>query len=648
MKKCLIAFSFVSLSTSAYAEKQIDLVTQSNVPILKIGRLSFKDLNRDGRVNRYEDWRLPPEYRAKDLLNHMSLQEKVGAMMHDTLPGKTNSDTGRSEYNLAAVKNLIVEKKINTFLSVFDAEPKTFAEENNKVQKIAEQSRLGIPVSISTNPRHSFLFTEGASMESKYFNKWPEFLGLAAIGSTKVVKEFAEFTRADYKAVGLNVALSPQADLFIEPRWARGNGTFGQDKKLASKLVKAYVLGMQNGHQLNDGGVVAVVKHWVGYGEATDGWDSHNAYGKYANFHGEDIRDHIVPFTGAIDANVGSVMTSYSALKNAYYKGKPITEVVGSSFNSFLLTDLLRKTYRFNGVIMSDWYVMDDCNQVCQNGSGGEPQFAIGMPWGVENLSKLDRTVKSIRAGVDQIGGSHAPEILLEAVKSDKLSVNRIDESVYKIMLQKFEQGLFENPYVDPQKAVAITERPEHRRAANEAQKAALVLLENKEILPLAKRKKVYLSHVSPDAARSAGLTVVDKIADADFVIIRSSAPYETLHPDYFIGSQQHEGSLDFPDNHPDLLLVNEANRKKVPVIMTVYLDRPAILTKLRPKTHVLIGNFGVSDEMLLEALIGKDKFKGRLPVDLPLSMEQVSNRGSSNYEGNKKPLYSKGYGLAR
>ncbi|WP_106477829.1 glycoside hydrolase family 3 protein [Phytohalomonas tamaricis] len=627
--------------------QQVKLVSMAGLPMLKIGNLTFKDMNRDGRVNRYEDWRLTPEDRARNLLTHMTLEEKAGVMMHGTFSTVTDSD-GNTTYDIDDISDIINNKKVNTFITRLDIEPTSFAEENNSLQQIAEQSRLGIPLSISTDPRNSFLYTEGASVESDYFSKWPEALGLGAIGDPDVVKEFADIARQEYLAVGINTALSPQADLYSEPRWARGNGTFGQDEQLAKTLVNAYVLGMQNGNSLNDGSVLTVVKHWVGYGEAKDGWDSHNPYGKYADFHGKDIRKHITPFIGAFDANVASVMPTYSILQGATYRGRTIDEEVGAGFSHFLLTDLLREEYGFQGVIVSDWLITNDCSGGCENGVLGGENYSLGMPWGVEELSEEERFVKAVNAGIDQFGGVDNSEILVEAVKDKKLTEKRLEESALKILIQKFQMGLFENPYVDASKAASIVGNDAHQDAADAAQKNSLVLLKNDDILPIGKNKKIYLYNIDADAARDAGLSVVDNLEDADLAIVRSTAPYETLHPGYLFGSSQHEGSLDYPDDNADLMMVNEASSKGVPTIVTVYLDRPAILTKMQDKVSALIGNFGISDANLFDALIKSRKFEATLPVDLPASMEQVINRESEDYQGDRTPLYSVGYGLAK
>jgi beta-glucosidase len=644
MKKAAALFSLATLATGVSANSVV--IEERDLPVLTIGGQQFKDMNRNGRLDRYEDWRLSAEDRARNLVTWMTLEEKAGAMMHGTFP--TVADTGLgsgSVYNQEAISAVIQNKKVNTFITRLDTDPENFAKQNNALQVLAEKSRLAIPLSISTDPRNSFLYTPGASNQSGSFSKWPEALGLGAIGDAKVVKRFAEVVRDEYRAVGINVALSPQADLYTEPRWPRGSGTFGQDAQLAKRLVRAYVQGMQNGNFLNPGSVVTVVKHWVGYGEAKDGWDSHNAYGKYADFYGKDIRQHIVPFIGAFEANVGSVMPTYSILQNATYQGRPIEEQVGAGFNRFLLQDLLRVRYGFQGVIVSDWLITNDCNEACQNGSKpGEP-FSLGMPWGVESLTELERFAKAINAGVDQLGGVDDSSIVVSAVKQGLVTERRVNDAVIRIMKQKFQQGLFDNPYVDESKASGIVGNTEHQQLADEAQKSSLVLLKNTRLLPIGRGRNVYLYNVDATAAQKAGLNVVDSLDKADIAIMRSTAPYELLHPGYLFGSSQHEGSLDYPEDNPDLLQIKAASNKGVPTIVSVYLDRPAILTKLQPHVGALIGNFGVSDEILLDALVNPTRFEGKLPFDLPLSMEQVINRHSTD-KASRRPLYPMGYGL--
>src|SRR6185436_16886382 len=323
-----------------------------------------------------------------------------------------------------------------SFITRLGGDAASLAEENNKLQEISEATRLGIPITISTDPRNHFQYVIGASVQSGRFSQWPEALGLAAIRDAGLVRRFADIARQEYRAVGIHETLSPQADLATEPRWSRINGTFGEDPELAGKLVKAYVEGFQHGDNGTDAsGVFAVVKHWVGYGAQKNGLDSHNSYGKYASFSGGNLTSHVRPFLGAFAAHVGGVMPTYSILEGAKLNGQPV-EQVGAAFNRQLLSDLLRKRYGFDGIILTDWAVTNDCSELCRNGfpAGERPNFsAVATPWGVEDLSKVDRFAKAVNAGVDQFGGTEEAQFIVQGVRSGKISQKRVDESVYRI-----------------------------------------------------------------------------------------------------------------------------------------------------------------------------------------------------------------------
>jgi beta-glucosidase len=475
-----------STSVAGGAPKQAILGHRST-PLLTVDGLTFKDLDRNGKLDPYEDWRLPAEVRVSDLVQHMSLEELAGLMVHGTLPSSgplAPLGVGR-EYDLVKVRQFIVEDHISTFITRLNGSAEYFAQQNNEVQAIAESSRWGIPVTISSDPRHHFEQVLGAAMQDRAFSMWPEALGFAAANDPALTRRFGDVVRQEYEAVGIRESLAPQADLATEPRWARSNGTFGDDADTAKRMVEAYVAGIQNGaNGLNSGSVVAVVKHWAGYGAAKDGWDGHNYYGRFADFSGHNFPQHLIPFTGAFAARVGSVMPTYSVLQEVAIDDKPL-EQVGAGFNHQLLSELLRGQYGFRGVIVSDWAITNDCSEACRNGTaaGVKPTPAeIGMPWGVEELTKAQRFAKAINAGVDQIGGTEQSNVIVEDVHNGLISEARVREAARRILLQKFELGLFEQPYVDETKAAVIVGNKDFSVEGQAAQARAAVLLENKPI----------------------------------------------------------------------------------------------------------------------------------------------------------------------
>ncbi len=621
----------------------------NNKPLLHIGGLTFKDLNQDGKLNPYEDWRLTPQQRAQDLVKRMTLAEKAGLMMHGSAPSPGSVIGAGTVYDLPAAQKMIVQQQVHSLITRLSGRnPQQMAQENNKLQQIAESSRLGIPLTISSDPRNSFEYLTGASVDAGLFSKWPETLGIAAAGDESLAREYGDIIRQEYRAVGINEALSPQADIATEPRWARINGTFGEDAELTKRMVRGYITGIQHGTQgVGADSVAAIVKHWVGYGAAKDGWDSHNAYGKYAAFSGDNLERHIYPFTGAFEAGVAGVMPAYSILQGASWQGKAI-EPVGAGFNHFLLTDLLRGQYRFNGIILSDWLITSDCNQVCEQGApAGEKPVPEGMPWGMENATVQQRFVKAVQAGVDQFGGVTDSAVIVAAVQQGQLSQARINTSVEKLLTQKFALGLFEQPYVDAPRAAQVVGNPAAQQAADQAQARSLVLLQNQGVLPLRQGAKIWLSGVDKQAAQQAGLVVVDEPQQADIALIRTSAPFEQPHRNYFFGSRHHEGSLAFTDDNPDLQKIKQVSRV-VPTIVTVYLDRPAILSNVQALSKGLIANFGVSDAVLLQKLLSQEAWRGRLPFELPSSMAAALKQQSDVAADSEKPLYRLGFGLAR
>lgn len=639
-----------AFSSAAAASTQPDLGVRDG-KIISVEGLRFRDLDRDGKLSPFEDWRLSSAQRAADLVARMTLEEKAGEMMHGTLPALGGMVPGRGQgYDLAKLKPLILDRYVTTFITRLSGDPAWLAEQNNAVQAIAEQGRLGVPVTISTDPRHHFQFVAGASVAAGGFSQWPEATGLAAIGDDKLVRRFGDIARQEYRAVGIHQALSPMADLATEPRWSRINGTFGEDADLVGRMVKAYVQGFQGGDtNLAPNGVSAVVKHWVGYGASAKGFDGHNSYGRYAVFPAGQFDLHVKPFDEAFAAGVVGVMPTYAILKDLALDGQP-AEQVGSGFSRQLLTDQLRTKHGFKGIVVSDWAITNDCGETCLNGfpAGVKPSFAgLSTAWGVEGLSKVDRYAKGVNAGLDQFGGVEDTAELVAAVKAGKIPQGRIDDAARRILAIKFEQGLFENPYVDPKSAATVVGSKAFVAEGLAAQSAALTLLENKNgLLPLkASGKKVWLRGVSAEVARAHGLVPVEDLAQADLAIIRTAAPFETLHPNFVFGAMQHEGDLSFKDGTADYEAIKTASAK-VPTIVAVNLDRPAILTNLRDKAAALIGDFGSSDEAFLDALTGKAAPRGRLPFELPSSMAAVEAQAEDAPHDSRAPLYPIHFGL--
>ncbi|MEO7656528.1 MAG: glycoside hydrolase family 3 N-terminal domain-containing protein [Sphingomicrobium sp.] len=574
----------------------------------------------------------------------MTVAEKAGIMILPVLVGNAPFGKRATGYDAASLQDLVRTKHASAFSLMGEMTVSDLAKGANTIQAEIENTRLGIPALLATDPRHGYQKTFAMSVGNGGFSQWPDPTGFGAIGDPALVRSFAELVRRDYRAVGFGLALSPQADLATEPRWPRVSGTFGEDSATVAPLVAAYVEGLQGSASgVIADGIAATVKHWVGYGAAANhGLDSHNFYGRFAALQSQDLANHLKPFEAAFKVNVSSVMPAYSIFRGLSVGGKPV-EPVGAGFSRVLIDNLLRKKYGFNGVVLSDWGISADCIESCRNGSAStkSPGFeSISMAWGVQNLTRPQRFAKSINAGVDQLGGEPDTLPLIAAVRYGLISQKRLDAAVIRILIQRFDLGLFENPFVDVGLAQSQVGRTADIAAGRAAQAKAMVILEVRDKLHLIPgRTRLYLKGMDAAAARAAGFEVADDPAKADVAVIRLSAPYQRLHPNYFFGSIQHEGSLAFPLDDKDIADVR-ALSAHMPTVVDIYLDRPAILTPLKGSSAMLLVDFGASDAVLFDVLTHRLEAVGRLPFELPRSMKAVDAQDPSKPADSKDPLY--------
>ncbi|CAN5332127.1 hypothetical protein BH10BAC4_BH10BAC4_14740 [soil metagenome] len=280
-----VALLFVYIKSSLSASATMDLLGKE-APVLEVEGHLFRDLNKNGKLDVYEDINADIADRIEDLASQMTLDEKAGLMFIIQTPmnedgSLSNAQSIVNPISLAFESNveLVAKKKMNHFNLLQVATPEALISWNNNIQKLAERTRLGIPVTLGTDPRHGVPDALGASIFTPYFSQWCSTLGFGAIGDTVLMREFGDIARQEYKAVGFRLTLSPQADLSTEPRWWRVNTTFGEDAELSAKLTKAYILGLQ-GDTLNNKSVACMVKHFAGGGPQENGGDAHFPPGK--------------------------------------------------------------------------------------------------------------------------------------------------------------------------------------------------------------------------------------------------------------------------------------------------------------------------------------------------------------------------------
>jgi beta-glucosidase len=576
----------------------------------------------------YRNPELSVAERVEDLLGRMTLAEKAGLLFQTMIVvGSGDLSEASSAFRVNSAEHMIKNQLLTHFNVVRTADnAREFAEWQNRLQQLAAGTRLGIPVTLSTDPRNHFTENVGTAATAGAFSQWPETLGLAAIGSAELVERFADIARQEYLAVGLRLALHPQIDLATEPRWSRISGGFGEDADLTSKLVQAYIRGFQ-GEKLGPQSVSTMTKHFPGGGPQLDGEDPHFAYGREQVYPGGNFDYHLGPFRAAIAAETAQMMPYYGMPIGTDY------EEVAFGFNKAIVNDLLRGELGFDGIVCTDWGLITDTTIL------GQPMPA--RAWGVEHLDEASRVEMILDAGCDQLGGEARPELVLQLVEQNRISEERLDVSVRRLLREKFILGLFDDPYVDPDHAAATVGRAEFVTAAAAAQRRAYTLLTNHDqILPLRKGCRIYLEGVSEDAAAGYGDVVGDP-AGADVALLRLKAPYEP-RPGGF-EAMFHAGSLEFAAEERDH---HAAICSAVPTIVDVYLDRPAVLTELADAAAALLGSYGSSDEAFLDVVFGAAQPEGSLPFDLPRSMVAVAASRSDVPFDTADPIFRFGHGL--
>ena len=664
--RVLIALLFASSSLLAQTQPVIVAV---KTPTLRVGKLSFKDLNKNNKLDKYEDWRLSASERAKDLVAQMTLEEKVGFMLISTtrmggdqvfnngVQGSAGPrpkiTEGFNEEDQVQSTNMFTRKPLASpnmgaagttkgvtqfhlrhFILRANAEPAILAKWSNNLQELCESTRLGIPAIVASNPRNHVTTdaSVGLSVGVTSFSKWPGELGLAAMRDFTLTRKFAETAATEWRAVGLRKGYMYMADLATEPRWGRVEGTFGEDADLASNMITQIVLGFQ-GTKLSSSSVAMTTKHFPGGGPQENGQDSHFDWGKFAHYPGGMFDFHVKPFKAAIAAGTSAIMPYYSAPK-----GKEFEEV-GFSFNKAMIGDLLQGKLGFKGIINSDTGPIEM------------------MPWGVENITIPERYQKALNAGVDIFSGSADPTTLIEVVKKGMVSEERINQSVAKLLKEKFDLGLFENPYVNVDDAVKIVGNKEATAAADLALRKSIVLLRNDEKrLPIAKKTKVYFETYFNSGRNPAeaikvakptypGLEFVNTKEEADVVLLWLIPSAGGL-----FSSQGAKIDLNLSKNRIDVNHVNEIMNAK-PTIVVINYTNPWVIEEIdKGKAASIIATFGTTQEALLDIVTGAYNPSGKMPFTTPLNQAMVESNKSDvpgYMEGPGYGLFAFGHGLS-
>ena len=660
---------------------------QSGVTLLYQDDYAFKDMNRNGLLDAYEDWRLSPEERAHDLAQQISIEQIAGLMLYS--PHMVVSDSLLSDQIISCLledqmRHILVTKVKNAY---------TAALWHNNLQALAEAQPFAIPTNNSSDPRNyteaDGEFNAGSGGD---ISQWPREIGLAATFDMDIIRRHAEIASIEYRALGITTTLSPQIDLSTDPRWRRFYGTFSEDADLCTDIARVYTDAFQTTEGSPTGwgkeSVNCMAKHWPGGGTGEAGRDAHYCFGQYGVYPGNNFEQHLLPFTeGALrldgpTATASAIMPYYTIS----YGIDPSGENVGNGFSRYIITDLLREKYGFNGVVCTDWVITDDNPRV---------ETMNGKPWGVEHLSVEERHFEAIYAGCDQFGGNKDKQPILAAYQiwcqrfGTESAEQRFRTSAERLLLNFFRVGVFENPYVNPVHTAEVVGCKEFVAEGYDAQLKSIVMLKNHEqVLPIAKGAKVYFpkryypasipffGRSKPNiphydwqidtAVVNQYYQLTDNPDEADFALLfifspegnwgyseqdvqeggTGYVPISLQYKDYtatearavsIAGGDMKEsftnrsylGKSDYSYNREDMLQVVRTKELMgdKPVIVLMQAGRPFVPAEIEPYSDGLLLGFGIKDEAYLDILCGNAEPYGLLPMQLPKDMVTVEQQ---------------------
>lgn len=634
--------------------------------LIEVDGLQFKDLNGNGELDPYEDWRLTPQERAADLVARMDLDEQVGLMLINTrftgyqvpADAPTALDGILDERVIEAGTSIFATRKVfpttetigrmhlRHFILRENESPGRLAAWNNAMNEVAEATRLGIPCLTASNSRNEngeMVF--GMNDAVGIFSTFPATMGLAAAvlgdqadgGDASLIDGFAEAVRTEWLATGIRKGYMYMADVVTDPRWQRIYGTFGESPELIADIIGRLVRGLQ-GDELGPDSLATTIKHFPGGGPRENGFDPHYKEGKWNCYPTPGSLDdyHMPPFKAAVKAS--SFMPYYSApsirrsVVQAVDGVDAPYEEVGFAFNRYFLNEVLRGQLGFTGYVNSDSGITDN------------------MCWGVEDLSRPERFAKAVMAGTDMIADSNNIEDLSAAITNGWISRGRVAEACQRLLVEMFALGLFdEKTYVDAAAADAIVKASPGWELAAEAHRKSVVLLKNSEgALPLAGGTSVYVEVFHKDPRQSAkktaqareqaraasGIDLAEVPEAADAVVLfldpQSGAYFNatpgllelTLCEDKMVKALNDdwytETTLTGVQRFRDLCA--NARKRGQKVIVSVNVSLPWILDDVEPLADALLAGFSTFYDAQYDVMTGAFAPRGKLPITLPAS----------------------------
>lgn len=643
---CAATMAVTSFGSCAMAEEKFEqpVLNPHVKQVIEADGYQFVDLNGNGKLDVYEDWRQDADTRTADLVSQMTVREKIAQMQHPTfLP---RADGKIPSY----LKKWCEDEGIGMLLIRELNSVEAAATSMNTIQEYAEGSRLGVPVLVSMDSVHGLSYVTGATVT-------PHNLALAATRDEKLVTRLAEVAREEHLAIGVRMTLSPEADIATEPRWGRVMETFGEDADLVTQMTRAQVIAFQNGADgLNQDGIVACLKHFPGAGPQMDGKDTSPIVSDE-----ETLQIHLKPYYAALEVGVGSIMPYYSVPLALDMENSAI----GSAAT---LQDLLRDTMGFEGIIQTDW------------GMIWAIQEALGTMTGEEVSDEEAILIGVTQSRVDGIGGESIRLIdqMEELTGEGKIDEAILDAAATRIVKAKFELGVFENPYCDVDAAVAFVGNEESTALNLEAAERAMTLLKNDGALPLKAGETKNILVCGPRAGDMAslvggwsseqeGLTIAaaveayagegtavtyiaddvaaitDAAKDADVVIVSVGEP-----------SYQHDppwgyNTLEITSTQQEILEAVKASTSGK-IITVVTGGRPYILTWCDENTNAILEAYYPGQQggiAIAKTLFGLNNPTGKTPIQFPRDMESVNDQSGDVAGDLENPLYDFGWGLS-
>lgn len=541
--------------------KTLGYSPDSGVSLIEVDGYAFKDLNRNGELDVYEDWRESNETRARDLAEKLEIEEMTSLFTHggwrsfgSTIEGDDLTyveEGGRGGVTRSAIN------EGNTSMAV---------EWTNALQALCEATgNWGIPATISVDPNHISNTIDQNS--------------LAATFSTEEAFNLGVQHGKMYRAVGVTMLLGPQMGIGTEPLMTRATGTYTEDPALARDLTDAYISGLQStwaedGTDLGwgDDSVYAIAKHYVGDGAPEGGRNDHMDAGKYDVFPGGNFEAHLIPFFDAAFNLKGSITHEAGVMPNyamSYSRDGSLGELVGGAYSHYKMGLLYENDYQ--GFILTDWQITND-GQQC---------------YGVEDYTTAERYALLYASGVHQVGGSADNDAALEGyeiyadeiAESEEEAEATLRNAAYHFLLTQFQCGLFDNPYIDLDHAIETVWNNTTDKEAKVSQQKTVIMLKNHDntIAPSnGEKKTVYLplsySPASEGNSSSAGSpakweTAVDvKAVEKIFNVVTDTIGEPTGAPDA-------DGNATYTEN--DVIRASAEDVAACDLIL-VFMDAPS------------------------------------------------------------------------